>query len=317
MGLLGDFAGAFLSNVGNEMYDNERQQQALALQEALEARRIQRQQEAELRRRKQQNEDESVKLNMQGPQVGVDDAGNQGLLRIRSSVDPESGALRAERERVGDAPITPVGRPMTIYDGANRRSVQRYSDGSEKDLGAPSPVRAASGGGSSSTKVRTVTNSDGSKTDYDPNTGAELKHFPAKGGGGKKDGDKPEDVRKLWDDEITRASELEGRALLSKAKQYGITEPRFDGVGTAPPVDEEAVRAALLDKIDAKYGSRLKSSGASGGAGVGKPDDASAAQLKTPPQDVLSQAKNAIKNGASAESVRERLRKNGYSDEGI
>ena len=96
---------------------------------------------------------------------------------------------------------------------------------------------------------------------------------------GKQEGkgeEKPENVRKLWDDEITRASELEGRALLSKAKQYGITEPRFDGVGTAPPVDEEAVRTALLDKIDAKYGGRLKSSGVSGGAGAGRPKDGGA-----------------------------------------
>lgn len=40
MGLLGDFAGAFATNIGNEMQQNEREQRAMALQEALERRRI-------------------------------------------------------------------------------------------------------------------------------------------------------------------------------------------------------------------------------------------------------------------------------------
>ena len=41
----------------------------------------------------------------------------------------------------------------------------------------------------------------------------------------------------------------------------------------AAPVDEDAIRNALLDKIDAKYGGRLKSSGVSGSAGANRPAD--------------------------------------------
>lgn len=244
MGLLGDFAGAFATNIGNEMYQNEQEQRAIALQEALEQRRIQREQERELRQRRNQNEDRATELNLQGPQVGIDDQGKQALLRVRAEVDPETAAIRGTRERVGDAPVTPVGRPMTIYDGPNRRSVQRYSDGSEQDLGAPSPVRAASGGSSASTKVRTVTNSDGSKTDYDPSTGKELKHFPAKGGGGSKPADK----------EKARETYMKDRAFIRDAQSVDELTTYLTSIGAKVPArDSQEVLNAPVNQEDDHY----------------------------------------------------------------
>lgn len=256
MGLLGDFAGAFLSNVGNEMYDNERQQQALALQEALEARRVQREQERELRQRRNQNEDRATELNLQGPQIGVDDQGKQALLRVRAEVDPETAAIRGTRERVGDAPVTPVGRPFTVYDGTNRRSVQRYSDGSEKDLGAPSPVRAASGGGSgggSSTKPKYELRNIGGEVMRinvnDPESKPQSMGPASKTGASKEDS--ADTIRSKWTAVATAINSAEGEALRSIAAQYGMDQRGL-------PTDDESLKSALLAQVDAEFGKRLK-----------------------------------------------------------
>jgi len=144
-----------------------------------------------------------------------------------------------------------------------------YEDGSEEEVARGPRASAGRGGGSSRAEV----GEDG-LTAYQRE---QLKRTDARedrlSKQESKGGEKPENVRKLWDEEITRASELEGRALLSKAKQYGIGAPKPEGVGAAAPVDEDAIRNALLDKIDAKYGGRLKSSGVSGSAGANKPAD--------------------------------------------
>lgn len=219
-----------------------------------------------------------------------------------------------------DGPAVPVPAPIRKFKDSERTvgdekvTFRVYEDGSEEELSRGGRYRQG-GGGSSSAKVRTVTNSDGSKTDYDPNTGAELKHYPAKGGGGTK----PADQDKV------RESYMKDREFIRGAQTVDELATYLTSIGAKVPArDSQEVLNAPVNQEDDHYLGVLRDVAAkaadarvSGKVKQDKPDEASAAQLKPPPQDVLSQAKNAVKNGASAESVRERLRKNGYSDEGI
>lgn len=267
MSLLRDFVGSFASNIGAEMYQREADDRALKLQEELENRRILRQQEAETRRRLQQNEDKATELNMAGAQIGTDDDGRPSLLRFRAEADPASGALRVSKERIGDAPVTPVGRPMTIYDGDNRRSVQRYSDGSEKDLGAPSPVRAArgaSGSGGSSAKDRyELRNIGGRVMRVNVTTGEQTDMGPAsKDGSGK--GESADEIRAKWTDTATKINAAEGEALRSIAAQYGMDQRGL-------PTDDETLKAAILGNVEAEFGERLKRASGGKESGSSKP----------------------------------------------
>lgn len=73
-----------------------------------------------------------------------------------------------------------------------------------------------------------------------------------------KGGERPDNVRKAWDEEAARTAELEGEALRSKAAQYGMDQRGL-------PTDDETLRSALMAQIDAQYGKRLESASKRGG----------------------------------------------------
>lgn len=185
-------------------------------------------------------------------------------------VDDELNVTRAPSMLPG--PSVPVAAPIRKFKDTKRTegnefvTYRVYDDGSEELLSRG--PRGLGGGGSSVPRDSEGMTPKERKT-YELAVAREERLKKQEGG----DGERPENVRKLWDEEVTRASELEGRALLSKAKQYGIEAPKPEGIGAAAPVDEDAIRNALLDKIDAKYGGRLKSSGVSGSAGANRPAD--------------------------------------------
>lgn len=187
-------------------------------------------------------------------------------------VDDELNVTRAPSMLPG--PSVPTTDPYALkpYEAAKLEDSKLNRESREK----AARIRASGGGPSVPRDSEGMTPKE--RKTYELAVAREDRLKKQEGG----DGERPENVRKLWDEEITRASELEGRALLSKAKQYGIAAPESEGIGAAAPVDEEAIRNALLDKIDAKYGSRLKSGGASGGAGVDKPGGAAKNQGEKP-----------------------------------
>lgn len=265
MGFLTDFAGAFASNIGGELKQREDQDYQLKLQGALERRRRQYQQEDELRRRKMGNEDRAAQMNLSGPQIGLDDQGRPSLLRVNATVDPMTGALGGSRERVGDAPVTPVGRPFTVYDGQNKRSVQRYSDGSEKDLGEPSPVRAAKSDKAVVNRQRftTVTNPDGSKSQFDEQTGEHVRDLPSKPGSRSGKGESADAIRKSATEYAKEVAEAEGEVLNSLAAQWGIDQRGL-------PSDDESKRIAILASMEADVQERLD---AARGKSKSKPAD--------------------------------------------
>jgi len=80
-----------------------------------------------------------------------------------------------------------------------------------------------------------------------------------------KGGERPDNVRKAWDEEAARTAELEGEALRSKAAQYGMDQRGL-------PTDDETLRSALMAQIDAQYGKRLESASKRGGDKQPKPD---------------------------------------------
>lgn len=145
MGFLSDFAGAFSTNVGNQMQQQEEQDYQARLQEALERRRRKYQEEDELRRRKMSNEDRATQMNMSGPQIGMDDQGRQSLLRANMTVDPMTGALSGTRERIGDAPVTPTGEvERKVGDKIVR--YRTFSNGQEEVVAEAPRYKANVGG---------------------------------------------------------------------------------------------------------------------------------------------------------------------------
>lgn len=286
MGLLGDFAGAFATNIGNEMQQQEQINYQLQIQEALERRRRQYQQEDEARRRRTSNEDKATAMNLSGPSVDLDEQGRQSLMRVRAEVDPETGALRGTRERVGDAPVMPEGRPFTVYDGQNKRTVQRFSDGSERDLGDPSPVRAPSSGGSSKAPI----GEDGLTPYQRENIKARKEREARLERQGGKGGERPDNVRENWTKTAKAIGEADGEVLRSIAAQFGMDQRGL-------PTDDESLKAALLARVDADFGKRLKAASTRGDKSESS-DEAKA----------IAAARAAIDRGAPADAVLKRLR---------
>lgn len=293
MGLLSDFAGAFATNVGNQMQQQEEIDYQLQIQEALERRRRQYQEEDYLRRRGDKNEDQATAINAAGPTIGYDDTGRQSLMGQRASVDPKTRALSVSRERLGDAPVTPTGRPFTVYDGQNKRTVQRFSDGSERDLGDPSPVRAASSGksGAGARDRFEMRNIGGRVMRVNVSTGEKEDMGPASREGTK--GSKSEsvdDVRKLWNTTAKSINEAKGEELRSMAIQYGMDQRGM-------PTDDESLRTALLANMESEFSGRLKSASSRGD----KPESNGEAEA-------IAAARAAIQRGAPEDAVLKRLR---------
>lgn len=123
-----------------------------------------------------------------------------------------------------------------------------YEDGSEEEVARGPRASAGRGGGSS----RAAIGEDG-LTAYQRE---QLKRTDARearlGKQSGKGGERPDNVRKAWDEEAARTAELEGEALRSKAAQYGMDQRGL-------PTDDETLRSALMAQIDAQYGKRLES----------------------------------------------------------
>lgn len=115
-------------------------------------------------------------------------------------------------------------------------------------------IRGSRGGGSSRAAV-----GDDGLTAYQRE---QLKRTDAReerlGKQSSKGGERPDNIRKAWDDEAARTSALEGEALRSKAAQYGMDQRGL-------PTDDETLRSALMAQIDAQYGKRLESASKRGG----------------------------------------------------
>ena len=295
MGALSDF----LRGAAGEVYNQSAQRRQMEQQTQAEDDRMRRQlkfaEAAERRRRLGANQDRAAELNAQGLQAGIDESGRQALYRVTADVDPNTAGLSTRRERVGDAPVTPVGRPFTVYDGANKRSVQRYSDGTEKDLGDPSPIREENAGSSVPRDAEGLTPYQRMQLEETRKNRERLERQSGKGG------ERPDNVRKAWDEEASRVSQMEGEALRSKARQYGMDQRGL-------PTDDETLKSALLAQVDAEYGKRLESARSRKPAGQEAPTRSSA---QPDQQDAIRQAKAAIAAGAPRDAVIERLRKLG------
>lgn len=251
MGALSDF----MRGAAGEVYNQRQQKRYMEEQEAAEERRTQRQlkyaEAAEARRRLAQNQDRATELNMQGPQVGLDDQGRPSLLRAIAEVDPNSGALTARRERVADAPRVPT-KEVERKVGDKIVRYRQFSDGTEEVI-AEAPRYRPDGGGS-----RQEVGEDGLTAYQRAQLEERRKNRERLERNGGKGGERPDNVRKAWDDEAVRIGEMEGEALRSKATQYGMDQRGL-------PTDDETLRSALLAQVDAEYGKRLESARSRGG----------------------------------------------------
>lgn len=160
----------------------------------------------------------------------------------------ESGALVDDELNVTrpaamlPGPSVPTTDPYALkpYEAAKLEDNKLNRESREK----AARIRASGGGGSSSNKVRTVTNSDGSKTDYDPNTGAELKHYPAKGGGGTKPADQDK----------ARESYMKDREFIRGAQTVDELATYLTSIGAKVPArDSQEVLNAPVNQEDDHY----------------------------------------------------------------
>ena len=173
MSFLADFGGAFFTGVGNEMQQRENEDRQLRLQMALEDRR---------RRISRQDRfsDLVTENNLNAkPYVGYDSQGRMGLLQDEFAMG-DAGPTRTAR-RLGDAPRTPTGE-VERKEGSEWVRYRQFSDGTEEVIArAPRDMRGGSTG-SDRRRFTTVTNPDGSKSQYDEQTGELVRELPAKAG---------------------------------------------------------------------------------------------------------------------------------------
>ena len=140
MSFLRQFAGHLATNLGKQA-EEERLRK---LQEEMERRRAELQFEFSEKGRVSEKKDFVEKTNATSePTVRqtVKDGKITGLLVQPELAIDETGAMVRKDRELGEAVPTPVGRPYTVYDGPNRVSMQQMSDGTSRQLGAPSPVR--------------------------------------------------------------------------------------------------------------------------------------------------------------------------------
>lgn len=243
MSFLADFGGAFFTGVGNEIQQRENEDRQLRLQMALEDRR---------RRISRQDRfsDLVTENNLNAkPYVGYDSQGRMGLLQDEFAMG-DTGPTRTAR-RLGDAPRVPT-KEVERKVGDKIVRYRQFSDGTEEVI-AEAPRYRPDGGGS-----RQEIGEDGLTAYQRAQLEERRKNRERLERNGGKGGERPDNVRKAWDEEAMRIGEMEGEALRSKAAQYGMDHRGL-------PTDDETLRAALLAQVDAEYGKRLESARSRGG----------------------------------------------------
>lgn len=243
MSFLADFGGAFFTGVGNEMQQRENENRQMRLQMALEDRR---------RRISRQDRfsDLVTENNLNAkPYVGYDSQGRMGLLQDEFAMG-DAGPTRTAR-RLGDAPRVPT-KEVERKVGDKIVRYRQFSDGTEEVI-AEAPRYRPDGGGS-----RQEVGEDGLTAYQRAQLEERRKNRERLERNGGKGGERPDNVRKAWDEEAMRIGEMEGEALRSKAAQYGMDQRGM-------PTDDETLKAALLAQVDAEYGKRLESARSRGG----------------------------------------------------
>lgn len=251
MGKLMDFLGGaagYLANDLNAKREEERRREARKEEFAQQLDYVK---ASKMLTRKMDNEDRAAELNAQSPQIGLGDNGRQEIYRIKASVDPATSALQTTRERVGDAPVMPEGRPFTVYDGPNKRTVQRFSDGSERDLGDPSPVRAPSGGKSGGKRRTTLRNIDGRVKMVDQDTGEVIQDL---GAAGAADPEKTAaDIRKRYNADQKAIAEADRRTLKMMLKNVAGDVP-----ASVYQMDDAGLRNFVAKSYDDHYSQMME-----------------------------------------------------------
>ena len=277
MGALSDFLRGAAGEVYNQRAQKRQMESQLEMEAAREKRQLKFAEAAEARRRRQTNEDRATELNLRGPAVDVDDTGQAALMRAVAEVDPESGALRARRERVADAPVT-IERRGTRKTAEGTVTGAWMTDGTFVPDGDPMPPRPV--GGSVPRDADGLTPYQRAQLEETRKNRERLERNNSKGG------ERPDNVRKAWDEEATRISAMEGEALRSKAIQYGMDQRGL-------PTDDDTLRSALLAQVESEYGKRLKSASSRG------------PEPPAPPSNIPAAAVAELKRDPSPEAIKE------------
>jgi len=246
MGLLGDFVGAFATNVGNEMYDNERQQQAMALQEALERRRIARAQ--------------NIKTKTAVPvPIPFGNPVQRGPGNWEQPTKIERGALLNENTleldrpaSLEDGPYLPATDPNALTPAQAETARQKELDRASRENAARIRGSSRGGGGSTAKPKYELRNIGGEVMRVnvnDPNAKPQSIGPASKSGGSKEES--ADAIRAKWTSVATAIGSAEGEALRSIAAQYGMDQRGL-------PTDDESLKSALLAQVDAEFGKRLK-----------------------------------------------------------
>jgi len=246
MGLLGDFVGAFATNVGNEMLDNERQQQAMALQEALERRRIARAQ--------------NIKTKTAVPvPIPFGNPVQRGPGNWEQPTKIERGALLNENTleldrpaSLEDGPYLPATDPNALTPAQAETARQKELDRASRENAARIRGSSRGGGGSTAKPKYELRNIGGEVMRVnvnDPNAKPQSIGPASKSGGSKEES--ADAIRAKWTSVATAIGSAEGEALRSIAAQYGMDQRGL-------PTDDESLKSALLAQVDAEFGKRLK-----------------------------------------------------------
>ena len=246
MGLLGDFVGAFATNVGNEMYDNERQQQAMALQEALERRRIARAQ--------------NIKTKTAVPvPIPFGNPVQRGPGNWEQPTKIERGALLNENTleldrpaSLEDGPYLPATDPNALTPAQAETARQKELDRASRENAARIRGSSRGGGGSTAKPKYELRNIGGEVMRVnvnDPNAKPQSIGPASKSGGSKEES--ADAIRAKWTSVATAIGSAEGESLRSIAAQYGMDQRGL-------PTDDESLKSALLAQVDAEFGKRLK-----------------------------------------------------------
>lgn len=246
MGLLGDFVGAFATNVGNEMLDNERQQQAMALQEALERRRIARAQ--------------NIKTKTAVPvPIPFGNPVQRGPGNWEQPTKIERGALLNENTleldrpaSLEDGPYLPATDPNALTPAQAETARQKELDRASRENAARIRGSSRGGGGSTAKPKYELRNIGGEVMRVnvnDPNAKPQSIGPASKSGGSKEES--ADAIRAKWTSVATAIGSAQGEALRSIAAQYGMDQRGL-------PTDDESLKSALLAQVDAEFGKRLK-----------------------------------------------------------
>lgn len=270
MGLLGDFAGAFATNIGNEMQQNEREQRAMALQESLERRRIARAQ--------------NIKTKTAVPvPVPYGNPVQRGPGNWEQPTKIERGALLNENTleldrpaSLEDGPYMPTTDPNALTPAQMETARQKELDRESRENAARIRGSSRGGGGSTAKPKYELRNIGGEVMRVnvnDPNAKPQSIGPASKSGGSKEES--ADAIRAKWTSVATAIGSAEGEALRSIAAQYGMDQRGL-------PTDDESLKSALLAQVDAEFGKRLDGKTSNSPAALSAPP-AAVAELKADP----------------------------------